>query len=619
MAQQTARSDKRQVVAPLPRPTGAPQPKPARRAREWLAGFVFLALASALMAYIQFNPNNPYLAELDSYYHVKMAELLQAEGVPHKFPWLQFTILRDNYVDHHLLFHILLIPFTDLFGPILGAKLFQALIVGAGFLLFYLVLKSSGVKGAFSLSLFALFTMSSDFYFRMSFIRDMALSLFLIMLGIYLTTKPPETKADARAKEGLLHTAADPKRSVPVVLVCVFLVATHLVVLVPFALGIYLAACWVARIWGWRPGILFLVCACYVWAYGGFMFLPIFALTFFVAQIMMGEKPDRCILLASWAGMIAGLVLNPYFPKNLDFLYHQIFKTGLGAEQYAGGEWQSYESWLWLQSNAIPVVIFFGGIVLALMKRLEQSAKTVAVFVFSLLFLALVWKSKRFVEYSSFFMPLAGFSLIGPFLHAKAEERKRGGFWKKTENVFYGIAALALLCVSIIFAFVPSRSENLFLGQIEKALRDTQTLFSMSALRKVHGYLVQNSAPGDIVFTDDWDVFPRYFFVNAKNYYIVGLDPEFMNQYSGEPFNQPGWLFLEFAQISSGAAPNNLERIKNHFKAKWIVVNTSHNQFYENLKRQPGLFEEVLFAVNDSAVDDYPAAQDDGYYLFKVL
>jgi hypothetical protein len=320
------------------------------------------------------------------------------------------------------------------------------------------------------------------------------------------------------------------------------------------------------------------------------------------------------------AGMVAGVVLNPYFPKNLDFLFHQIFRTGLGAESYAGGEWQPYDTWFWVQTNALPIITFFAGVVMALMKRVEQSAKTMAVFVFSLLFLALVWKSKRFVEYSSFFMSLAGLFLIGPLLNAKAEEWKRGGFWKKAENVFYGIAVLALSYVSVIFALLPSKPENHFVGQIDKARHDTQTLFSMSALKKVHGYLLQNAAPGDIVFTDDWDVFPRYFFANTKTYYIVGLDPEFMNQYAGKPYEgQRGSLYVEFAQISSGSDPNNLERIKNNFKARWVIVNTSHAQFNQNLKRQPALFEEVLFAANDPSVDHYPAAQEDGYYLFKVL
>jgi hypothetical protein len=409
------------------------------------------------------------------------------------------------------------------------------------------------------------------------------------------------------------------KRLFLLILVCVFFAFTHLDILIPFTVVIYFGASWVEYRSNWRSGAIFLVSAFYVWAYGGFMFLPIFTLTYLIAQIMMGEKIDWQIPLAALAGMVAGLVLNPYFPKNLDFLFHQIFRTGLGAQLYAGGEWQPYDSWFWVQTNALPIITFFAGVVLALMKRVEQSAKTIAIFVFSLLFLALVWKSKRFVEYSSFFMPLAGFSLIGPLLHAKAEEWKRGGFWIRPENVLYGVAALALFCLSVIFAFVPFNPDNLFVGQIDRARHDTQTLFSMSALKKVHDYLRQNSEAGDIVFTDDWDVFPRYFFANTNNYYLVGLDPEFMNQYAGEPYKQPGLLFVEYAQISSGSDPTNLQRIKTHFNAKWVIIGTDHPEFYQHLKKEPGLFEEVLFATNDASVDNYPAAHEDGYYLFKVL
>jgi hypothetical protein len=622
MAQQLAqRSKKNFAVTPPMKPASATQQKVAPRRQNVLAVFAFLAIASGLMAYIQFNPNNPYLAEFDSYYHVKMAELLQERGVPQKFPWLHFTILRDSYVDHHLLFHVLLIPFINLFGPILGAKLFQVLVVGLAFVFFYLVLRNNDVKGAFWLSLFALFTMSADFYFRMAFIRDMGLSLVFMMLGMYLMFKPAESQAGSAGVKNKSFVAVftHRKRLFLLILVCVFFAFTHLAILIPFTVVIYFGASWVEYRSNWRSGAIFLVSAFYVWAYGGFMFLPIFTLTYLIAQIMMGEKIDWQIPLAALAGMVAGLVLNPYFPKNLDFLFHQIFRTGLGAQLYAGGEWQPYDSWFWVQTNALPIITFFAGVVLALMKRVEQSAKTIAIFVFSLLFLALVWKSKRFVEYSSFFMPLAGFSLIGPLLHAKAEEWKRGGFWIRPENVLYGVAALALFCLSVIFAFVPFNPDNLFVGQIDRARHDTQTLFSMSALKKVHDYLRQNSEAGDIVFTDDWDVFPRYFFANTKNYYLVGLDPEFMNQYAGEPYKQPGLLFVEYAQISSGSDPTNLQRIKTHFNAKWVIIGTDHPEFYQHLKKEPGLFEEVLFATNDASVDNYPAAHEDGYYLFKVL
>jgi hypothetical protein len=477
------------------------------------------------------------------------------------------------------------------------------------------------VKGAFWLSVFSLFTMSSDFYFRMSFIRDMGLSLVLMMVGIYLILRPRRvpTGAASTKKRPFVEVLIDWKRWAPLGVAALCFAATHLAVLIPLAAAIYLLGSWLESSWDRRSGAIFLLCAFYVWAYGGFMFLPIFALIYFVAQIMMGEKAEWRIPLAALAGMIAGLVLNPYFPKNIGFLYHQMFQTGLGAQLYAGGEWQPYEAWFWAQINAMPLIVFFGGIVLALMKRVEQTAKTIAVFVFSLLFLVLVLKSQRFVEYSSFFMSLAGLCLIGPWLGTKAEEWKRGGFWRNVENTVYGAAVLAVCYIAVIFAFVPWEADNPFLGQIDRARHDTQTLFSMSALKKAHEHLLRNADPGDIVFTDDWDVFPRYFFANSKTYYPAGLDPEFMNQYAGEPYRQPGRLYLEYAQISSGSDPTRLERIKSIFNAKWIIVNKDHREFYENLKREPGLFEEVLFAGNDKNVDRYPAALEDGYYLFKVL
>jgi hypothetical protein len=320
-----------------------------------------LAIACGLMAYIQFNPNNPYLSEFDSYYHVKMAELLQHQGVPQQFPWLYFTTLRDAYVDHHLLFHVLLIPFVNLFDPIYGAKLFQVVVVALAFVLFYLVLKHNNVKGAFWLSLFALFTMSSDFYFRMNFIRDLGLSLLFMMAGIYLvfeSSEPPEDSASTKHKR-FAKTILDPRALVPLTVVCLFFAFTRLAILIPFTIGIYLGACWLTFLWSWRIGAIFLLSAFYVWAYGGFMFLPVFAVTYFVARIMMGEKAEWQLPLAAVTGLVAGLVLNPYFPKNIDFLYHQIFKTGLGAKPYVGGEWHPYDTWFWVQINAVPIIIFF--------------------------------------------------------------------------------------------------------------------------------------------------------------------------------------------------------------------------------------------------------------------
>lgn len=522
-----------------------------------MTGAVFLVLAVVLMSSFQFNPDNPQLAEYDSYYHVKMAELIRDRGLPREFPWLQYTTLRDHFVDLHLLFHILLIPFVTLLGPITGAKVFQILVVSLAFLLFLVVLIDRQVRGAVWLATFALYVMPSEFYLRMSYIRNMGLSLVFLMAAMLLMFRD-------------------------------------------------------------RPLLLGTVAFLYVWTYGGFVFLPILVITYGVAQVLAGEPLRWKLVAAGLAGTALGLVVNPYFPRNLEILATQLFHTGLGAQLYSGGEWYPYDAWQWAQLNAVPLLLFFGGILVALVKPGTLDAKAITVFIFALFFLALVWKSKRFVEYSPVFLVLSACLLLKPFIDEKVAEYQSGQLLRRAENLVYGLGVAALVAFAAVFAFGPT-GRAWYLGQIPQARRWVQTLFSMSALQAVHAYLRDHARPGDIVFTDDWEVFPRYFFVNDKTYYVVGLDPEFMNQYDGPPYEgQKGRLYREFAGISSGADAKDLGRIRTHFKAAWVIIRTSHRRFYENLKAEPALFEEVLFARNDPARDTHAAARNDGYYLFRV-
>ena len=153
------------------------------------------------------------------------------------------------------------------------------------------------------------------------------------------------------------------------------------------------------------------------------------------------------------------------------------------------------------------------------------------------------------------------------------------------------ITASIILAAAFFFAF------GYHDKQWNQGLADSTTNFNVASAKEVHDYLITNSNAGDIVFTDDWDVFPLYFYLNQKDYYLVGLDPEFMNQYSRD-------VYQEFADISSGNDSHNLERIKNDFKAKWVLVASDHQQFKYNLLSNPDLFEKVF---------------DNGeYYLFKV-
>ena len=89
-----------------------------------------LALILVVMGWIQFG--GPAILDNDGYYHIRWAAMLR-ENWPHlpAFKALPLTTLNEqDYVDHHYLFHVLLIPFTwgDLrTGAKLAAVVFSSL------------------------------------------------------------------------------------------------------------------------------------------------------------------------------------------------------------------------------------------------------------------------------------------------------------------------------------------------------------------------------------------------------------------------------------------------------------------------------------------------------------
>jgi hypothetical protein len=194
-----------------------------------------------------------------------------------------------------------------------------------------------------------------------------------------------------------------------------------------------------------------------------------------------------------------------------------------------------------------------------------------ALFLFSLILLFFQLKSRRFVEYWPFFAAAAGILLLREPLQ-KIVQKPPSYAW-------------LILVIPLVFAL------GYGFDQVAHGFKDTYTPINVQNTQEVHQYLFQHSTPGEIVFTDDWDVFPFYFFFNRKNYYIVGLDPEFMNQYNSS-------LYSEYADISSGKDASRLERIKNDFRAGWVLVARDHPQFKKNLENKPETFVKV-FANND--------------------
>ena len=207
------------------------------------------------MAVIEFA--TPDLPDNDGFYHIKFAYLMRTEGLKPDFPYLPLSILNETeFYDHHFLFHVALIPFT--FGDLrLGAKWAAVTFASLAFLAVWFLFYRQRVPFAWLWAL-ALLGISDAFLYRMSVTRAQSLSLAVLALA------------------------------------CTWLLEgkyKHLAVL------------------------SFL----YVWMYDAFPFILALGVIHLISVALIEHRLEFRPLLYILGGVLAGLILNPYFPNNIAF------------------------------------------------------------------------------------------------------------------------------------------------------------------------------------------------------------------------------------------------------------------------------------------------------------
>ena len=110
-------------------------------------------------------------------------------------------------------------------------------------------------------------------------------------------------------------------------------------------------------------------------------------------------------------------------------------------------------------------------------------------------------------------------------------------------------------------------------------------------------WLAANTPTGARVFQTDWDDFPRLFFYNSKNTYLIGLDATYMQLYDDELYNL--WV-----KITQGDVEQPGTIIAAQFGAHYILTDLSHTDFLDQAAKDPRLVETyrdeyaVVFSVD---------------------
>jgi hypothetical protein len=544
-----------------------------------LLKYFFLFIVSFLLfSYFQHFPTLP---DPDSFYHAKMAVLIRDQGIVYDFPWLEFTILKKYYIDHHFLYHVLLVPFVSFLDPLVGIKLATAFFAAVLIVIFYWFLEKFKVRGAFFYSLLLLAI--NPFVFRINLAKASSLAIIVLLFGLYFIFKQKYWQLFV-----LSFIYVWTHGGWPLILILTsFYILGDLVIKVHF---LFLNQKF--KIQNSKFKILEFIRN----------------LKLLIRNLLKNgfAQENIKLFLSCFLGLIAGIIINPYFPKNLHFYWVHIVKIAvIGYKNVinVGAEWYNYNFFDLISNASLVFVLLIAGLSALFVyfvkyyckgaaaeaislkherdfhesDTLKTKKQTLALFLIFIFFFALTLRSRRNVEYWVPFSVLFSAFLLNNYLPYKFEE-----VLKKLQKIFKRQKMLAGT-ISLYFLF----ALPFIIGRdFTSVVNNYQNGISFDKYRGASEWLAKNTPAGSMVFHNDWDDFPPLFYYNSHNHYIAGLDPTFMYEYNKE-------LYQKWVDITTGKESKNLaEVIKNDFKAEFIFVDKDHLAFENNLKKD-GRFKKV--------------------------
>lgn len=547
--------------------------------------------------------------DFDGYYHIRWSRLLW-EGMrqghfPPSFNWLPLTTLNPkDYVDHHLFFHFLQIPFTW-FGDLrAGAKAAAWLYASLAVLSCYWLVVRYKLRHAL-VWLVALLASSAPFLYRMNMAKAPPVAIIYTVIGIYLLFE----------KKYLL--------------------------LLPLAF-------------------------IFVWTYSLFVILLGMA---FVWTCVIGWSERRFEwrpLAWTAIGTAAGLIINPYFPKNVGlFIEHVLIKaTATGFTTDVGQEWYPYESWYLLLNCAVAFAAMVVAYVAFDSSDRERAKRPLFFLFFSTVLMLASFRSRRWVEYwPPFAVLFAAFSLqpffegvrarvarlpgnlmedLEPFLdrHEPAAEvasARRKEILTELEVAGVGIALgllayfflwkpliyplpnlsrakmlltlwpvlgsailLALFCGYVfwrqslmkIFAVVLVGTLVIILScNIHETGRDIAGDAPPDRYEASMAWIRENVPAGEVIFNTDWDDFPKMFYYDTRHAYTSGLDPTYLLDRDNQLKRDPSLAEL-YKKITLGNEDDPGPLIRDKFGARYVFSDNEHDDFMGKAL-DSGWFDEV--------------------------
>src|SRR5258707_5341983 len=313
----------------------------AVRTADLLVGAVAILL---IFWWLQYSTNAICCGDYDGYYHIKWARLLwdniRAGHFPPAFPWLPLTTLNPgNYVDSHLLYHIILIPFTWFRDLQPGAKISEILFASLAVLSCYWLVVRYEIRYRL-IWLLAILACSAPFLYRMNMTKAPPFAIIFLVLGTYFLFE--------RKHWQLLPLAF------------VFALTYDMFVLLILAAATWtVVVAWTEERFEWRP----------------------------LAWVVLGS--------------VLGLIINPYFPHNL-YLFYEHARVKITAADFStkvGQEWYPYDTREFLINCYVALAAMLIGYLAFDASDRKRSQRPMYFLILSTLLMLMTMRWKRFAEY----------------------------------------------------------------------------------------------------------------------------------------------------------------------------------------------------------------------------
>ena len=503
--------------------------------------FVIGAVAIAVIFWqLQFSTNSICCGDFDGYYHIKWTRELwgsiKTKSFPPQFPWLPLTTLSPKeYVDHHLLFHIMQIPFASFRDPRLGAKIGSIVFASLAVLSCYWLLLRYHVRYAL-VWLIALLACSAPFLFRLNMAKAPPLSIIYLVIAIHLFFQ--------------------------------------------------------RKYWPLLP-----VALLFTWTYDLFLML-VMATVFWVIAIAWTERRfEWRPLLWVIIGCTAGLVINPYFPQNLQQLWEHMTIKLVPSEYVTkvGYEWYPYDSWEFLGNSAVACIAMLVGYIAFDPGDRRRAQHSVFFLLLATALMIMTARWKRGAEYWPPFAVLFAAFALKPWLDGargyltrlppEVMEELRPFFdnedswWRRltsdVREVLKTVAVAFIALVLGVFLFFNLRNT------VEEIGRSSPHNYYRAGAQ----WMRANIPPGQLIFNTDWDDFPRLFYFDETHYYVSGLDPSYL-------FDKNPKLSQLYDRITLGQEADPGPLIRDRFGARYVFSDNGHDDFFQHA-RESGWFDIV--------------------------